>query len=349
MPEHSEILSKVGIVVIGRNEGQRLKTCLESLVSMPSRLVYVDSGSVDGSVALARGMGVEAVELDTSAPFSAARARNAGVQRLRETDPGLPFVQFVDADCEIIDGWLRVALTTLLGRPEIAIVAGWLRERAPEASVYNRIGNIEWSAAGAGEVDSVGGIFMIRCGAFDQAAGFDPSVPAGEEPEFCQRLIRHGWRILRLDRDMAWHDLAMTRFGQWWRRMMRSGYGSMDVAYRFGVARFVRTNLRVRLWTGWLALALGAAAGALAGSGAFAVLAVLLLGIWPVQVLRVALRTWRRGNPLGTSMAYATLVMISFLPQIAGQAMYFSDRLRNRSARLVEYKVPRSRGCERRG
>jgi hypothetical protein len=42
-----------GVVVIGRNEGQRLITCLGS-VSTAAKVVYVDSGSTDGSVQAAR-------------------------------------------------------------------------------------------------------------------------------------------------------------------------------------------------------------------------------------------------------------------------------------------------------
>lgn len=342
-------MSSIGVVVIGRNEGDRLHSCLGSVGVARARVVYVDSDSADGSVALARAMGVEAFELDPSAPLNAARARNAGYRRLRESQSGVRFVQFLDADCEMVGDWLRTAATTLLARAEVAVVAGWLRERSPQASIYNRIGDVEWNFAGAGEVDSVGGIFMIRCEAFNEAGGFDPTVPAGEEPELCQRLTRQGWRILRLEQNMALHDLGMTRFVQWWRRMVRSGYGGMDVAWRFRIAKFVRSSWRARIWAGWLVLTLGIGVGAVAGSGTCAALAAVLVGGWSAQVLRVALRTRRKGYPFATSAAYAGLVMISFLPQIVGQAMYFSDRLRKRAARLVEYKSPRPPGGGRRG
>jgi hypothetical protein len=263
--------------------------------------------------------------------------------------PGVRYVQFLDADCVLVGDWLRTGATTLLARAEVAVVAGWLRERSPQASIYNRIGDVEWNFAGAGEVDSVGGIFMIRCEAFDQAGGFDPTVPAGEEPELCQRLTRQGWRILRLEQAMALHDLGMTRFAQWWNRMVRSGYGGLDVALRFGISKFVRSSRRAWLWTGWLALTLGAGVGAAAGSGTCAALAAVLVGGWAAQVLRVALRTRRKGYPFATCAAYAGLVMISFLPQIVGQAMYFSDRMRKRAARLLEYKSARAPGGGRRG
>ncbi len=39
----------LGVVVIGRNEGERLRRCLESVLGATPGVVYVDSGSSDGS------------------------------------------------------------------------------------------------------------------------------------------------------------------------------------------------------------------------------------------------------------------------------------------------------------
>jgi hypothetical protein len=41
----------VPIVVIGRNEGDRLKRCLRAAMKTATMVVYVDSGSADASVA----------------------------------------------------------------------------------------------------------------------------------------------------------------------------------------------------------------------------------------------------------------------------------------------------------
>ena len=334
------LMTEVGVVVIGRNEGERLRRCLESIDPSAVSIVYVDSGSTDGSVGMARGKGVDVVELDTSIPFCAARARNEGYQRLVGSHPELICIQFIDGDCEIVDDWLTFAVESLLSRPDHAIVTGWLHEKFPENSIYNRMGDLEWNSAGAGEVDTVGGIFMIRRRAFDSVGGFDPTVAAGEEPELCQRLIDRAWQIVRLNRDMAVHDLAMAKFGQWWRRMVRSGYGSMDVAHRFGVPTFRRNNWQVQIWSAWLVVLM--AGGTVAGIAQFSstsLLAFLLIfAAWPAQWLRVAVRTCRKGQTMRISVAYAFFIVIAFLPQIVGQITYFTDRLRNRSFRLIEYK-----------
>lgn len=330
----------IGVVIIGRNEGTRLKRCLESVVG-PGRVVYVDSSSSDDSVAMAKAAGVEVLELDMSTPFSAARARNAGFERLVQRHSEVEFVQFVDGDCEIAQDWLSTAAQELSSRPELAVVAGWLNERFPEASIYNRIGEVEWNFSGAGEVESVGGVFMARRDAFESVGGFDATLTAGEEPELCLRLRKKGWKILRFDHRMAWHDLAMTRFSQWWTRQVRNGYGSADVGGRFGLPKFRRINLRVRGWAIWLialplvGMVIGIAAGAHAG-----LLSVLvLLVIWPAQVVRVALRDAHRVNPRSFALVYAFFIMAAYFPQMVGQAKYFADRLRGRSKRLIEYKA----------
>jgi glycosyltransferase involved in cell wall biosynthesis len=331
----------VGVVIIGRNEGERLRRCFESIVPMTTRIIYVDSGSTDGSVEMARRRGAIVIELDTSIPFCAARARNAGYQKLIESHPQLNYVQFVDGDCEIVGGWLSFATDALLRRPDLAIVAGWLREKFPEISIYNRLGDFEWNSSGTGEVDAVGGIFMIRRQAFDSVGGFDPTVAAGEEPELCQRLIRKGWRLVRLDRDMALHDLAMTRFGQWWKRQVRTGYGGLDVDTRFGLPGYKRITYRARFWSAWPLFVLGISTitGFVMGPVPAVIVALLTVSIWPAQLCRIALRAWHRGNQFTVSVAYAFFTMISFWPQMVGQLLYWNDRLTKRRFRLLEHKT----------
>src|SRR5207253_10942968 len=115
--------------------------CLQSVVGC-GPLVYVDSGSSDGSVAAARAIGAAVVELDMNIPFTAARARNEGFAQLMKIAPASEFVQFVDGDCEIVPGWLERAVATLAGEQRLAVVAGRRRERHPEASAYNRLCDI---------------------------------------------------------------------------------------------------------------------------------------------------------------------------------------------------------------
>src|SRR5262245_15182467 len=214
------------VVVIGRNEGERLRQCVLSLDGSVDALVYVDSGSSDGSVEFARAIGADVVDLDTSHPFTAARARNAGFDRMVTLMPSVEFVQFVDGDCEIAAGWIEAAQLAFAAEARLAAVCGHLRERSPQASIYNRLGDLEWRRA-VGEIDYCGGTFMVRAAAFREVGGFDAGIAAGEEPELCCRLRVAGYRIRRIDQEMATHDLAMTRFPQWWRRSVRGGYGAL--------------------------------------------------------------------------------------------------------------------------
>lgn len=323
---------KVGVVVIGRNEGERLHCCLLSIAGQAEAVVYVDSGSTDGSVALAEGMGVMPIGLDMSQPFSAARARNAGFAALVGYWPTVSFVQFVDGDCELTPGWLPLARDALERRNELAAVAGHLREKSPEVSIYNRLGELEWNFLGSGDVGSVGGIFMVRREAFEKVGGFDPSVPAGEEPELCLRLNKAGWIISRLDTVMAKHDLAMTRFGQWWRRQVRGGYGAIDVANRFKLHRFKKHVMRAKFWSVWPGLVI--LAGFAIGWGA----AAAMFCLWPAQMTRIALLTFRRGQPAHVAIAYAFYTMVSYWPQMQGQFQYMLDKIHDRGSRLIEYK-----------
>ena len=145
-------------MIIGRNEGERLVRCIKSALPQSEAVVYVDSGSTDGSVERARELGAKVVELDRSVPFSASRARNTGFAALREMRQ-LDCVQFVDGDCEILEGWIAAGSGVLNENENFAAVCGRLRERNPDASIYNQICDVEWSVK-SGESEACGGVAM---------------------------------------------------------------------------------------------------------------------------------------------------------------------------------------------
>jgi GT2 family glycosyltransferase len=321
---------RFGAVAIGRNEGERLRCCLTSICGAAA-VVYVDSGSSDGSAQWAREQGAEVVGLDMSLPFTAARARNAGLARLRQIAPGVAFVQFVDGDCELDPRWPPAALAFLEAHPDVAAVAGRRRERYPERSVYNWLCDREWDRP-AGEARELGGDMMLRAEAFEAVGGFRDGLIAGEEPELCVRLRAKGWRIWRLDAEMALHDAAMTRFSQWWRRATRAGYGFAQGAYLHGgppERHWVWESRRAWLWGVWLPLA--------------CLLSGLLFGPWgwaawliyPLQVLR---QTMRNPGPLADRATLAFFQVLARSPEGWGQIRFLRDRLLGRQARLIEYK-----------
>jgi GT2 family glycosyltransferase len=342
MPRNEE-LPALGAVAIGRNEGERLRRCLESLRGQCPTLVYVDSGSQDGSAATARALGVEVVELDPAAPFTAARARNEGFRRLREKWPGIELVQFVDGDCELAPGWMVAAREAILARPEIAVVCGRRRERFRDATVYNRLCDLEWDTP-VGEVEACGGDALMRASAFERVAGFNPLLIAGEEPDLCLRLRRLGYSVLRIDAEMTLHDAAMTRAGQWWRRMIRSGFAAAESLGRNGSTTPRSDKRCVRGAVLWLVVlpvlaALGAVAALSRGSTAGAAIVLLIaVGVVGAQTLRIAAKPSSPGRGAGDALLYAASCMIAKLPQGLGMLRYVQVRIRKLTPRLIEYK-----------
>lgn len=324
----------MGVVVIGRNEGPRLIRCLESVLRLACPVVYADSHSTDGSVAAAQSMGVVVVQLDPSRPMNAARGRKEGINWLLHMHPTVQHVLFLDGDCELDAAFLPAAQAAMLARPEVAVVCGRRRERHPQASVYNRMADLEWNTP-VGERDSCGGDALYRVDVYKQAGGFDESVLAGEEPELCRRINRLGCKILRLDVAMSWHDMGMTRLSQWWRRGVRSGYGALDVRVRFGLPYFNRQLASAWTWgLGWPLLstgfvALAAFRGGLAAGFWIALLACSLLLL---QVLRVARMGHARGLKREDALVYGSLMMLNKWASLAGQSKWVFERVQRRES-----------------
>jgi GT2 family glycosyltransferase len=332
----------LGIVIIGRNEGERLRRCLTSVVERNLPVIYVDSNSSDGSPELASALGAEVVQLDLSRPFTMGRARNTGWTRLEELNSRVRFIQFVDGDCELDAKWLERAFTFIDAHPEVAIVCGRRRERFPDRSIYNRMADIEWNTP-VGEAKYCGGDAMVRVEALRQVGGYNPTLIAGEEPDLCVRIRRHGWKILRIDAEMTLHDMAMTRFGQWWKRCERTGF-----AFAEGVAMHGRPPERhwvhelrsTLIWGLLIPLLIIVLAWPTRGAS------LLLSFAYPLQALRIGRRLRKLGMSAGDARVWGWGCVICRLPNAVGAIRYWVSRLLGRTQTLIEYKqasVPGSR------
>jgi glycosyltransferase involved in cell wall biosynthesis len=334
---HKEISKPLlSVVVIGRNEGPRLQRCLESVNSMESpgglvEITYVDSASTDGSRELAEEMGARVISIQPSRP-TAALGRNAG-WRISSGS----FVLFLDGDTILHPAFVAEAFRNF--GPETAVVFGNRREIHPEASIYNRVLDLDWISP-AGFVDACGGDALMRREALDGVKGYDENLIAGEEPEMCRRMRERGWKILHLDRPMTGHDLAMTQWSQYARRAMRTGYAYAEVS-----ERFQSSSLPF-----WRSEALHNRKHALMQA---VILILCLLGSllwrtpWPVYVLlalflllslRTAMKVVEKTPSFSTRFLYGMHSHLQQIPIYIGQLQYWSDCRRGRRRGLIEYK-----------
>lgn len=323
--------ANVAIVVIGRNEGQRLLCCLASVVRPDRLVVYVDSGSTDGSEAAARAMLAQVIELDMSTPFTAARARNAGWRAAMAMPRDIEWIQFVDGDCEVHPDWVSYAVGYLREHPQAAAVFGQQSERYPLRSIYNQLCAIEWRVA-PGSVKTFAGCVLVRASALTDAGGYREDLIAGEEPELCVRLRQRGWEIHSVALPMTSHDAAMTRFDQWWKRARRAGYAFASGAYLHGAPperHGVRESLSIWLWGAVIPAAVLLSTIWLGPAGLLGAL------IYPLQALRL---WWSSSGAQRERVLQAAFLLLGKFPALLGQLQFLRDRWHGRQSQLIEYK-----------
>jgi glycosyltransferase involved in cell wall biosynthesis len=330
---------RIGIVVIGRNEGERLRACLSSLPrDVP--VVYVDSGSTDDSVALARAQPVTVIELDSRSRFTAARARNAGLAWMAAQAEPPDYVQMVDGDCTIAPEWLARGAAALADNPGLVAVFGRLRERFPDRSLFNRLCDDEWNVP-VGPADACGGNVLWRLVPVVAARGYAEDLIAGEEPDLCLRLRKAGWSVIRIDAEMGTHDAAMTRAGQWWSRARRAGYAFADHVWRHrgdAIPNWRRQCASILVWGLILpaAIVLGVVAwcsGVIPG-----VVPAALLAVYPLQLVRMARRKRAAGADPSFAAAYALFMMASKFAGLTGMAAFLFRTLTQSAPSLIEYR-----------
>lgn len=330
-------MTLIAAIVIGRNEGARLERSLATLQGQVAPLIYVDSGSSDASVAVARAAGAVVVELSPDTPFTAARARAEGMEALQamaKAGSAPEYVQFIDGDCELVSGWLAAGLNAFSADPKLGLVTGWRTEMHPNASIYNALCDYEWHRP-AGEIQTCGGDMLVRAQAYREAGGFRGDVIAAEDDEFCLRLGKAGWGLRRLPLNMTRHDAAMTRFSEWWQRAVRSGHGFAQVGH-LHPEFFVPERRRVWLYAGFLPVL------AIMGAALHPFFSLVVLAIYGLSFVRTAqgLKPGLSRAGLGRRAAFhhAFYLTLSKFPNFIGLLTYHLRRLRGADMRIIEYK-----------
>ena len=329
----NEDLPDLSIVIIGRNEGERLERCILTAQSIngwtPKEVLYVDSGSTDGSRELAAGLGATVLPLPPG-PFTAARARNTGWRRATGE-----VILFLDGDTLLDADFPLAGLASLRQNQKNAAAWGHRREVCPCLSIYVRVLDLDWIYP-PGEALFFGGDVLVRRSALAEVNGFDESLIAGEEPEMCRRMRSLGWHIQHIDVPMTLHDLAITRFSQYWRRSQRAGYAFASVSSRFRntpdpfwAEDASRNRKRGLFWMVSPAIAI--------------LLSLVLLSPWPfvlwlLFLVAMALKTaWQyrwKPAPASTLILYGFHSHLAQIPIFLGQLQFKQDG----SKALMEYK-----------
>jgi GT2 family glycosyltransferase len=231
-----------------------------------------------------------------------------------EREPATVFIQFVD---------------------DVGVACGHVREIHPQATVYNKLCDLEWQKT-PGELTACGGIFMVRAQVFRAVGGFRADVIAGEDDEFCVRVRRAGWKILLLDTAMAGHDAAMKYFNEWCRRAKRTGHAYAQVAaiHSKSQERYFMRDCR-RIWFWGLLLPLIALCLAPFTCG---LSLLVMLGLYALQFSRIYFTGKRRGWSSGDALVYAFFTVLAKFPALAGLLAYHWRKGRGHSLTIMEHK-----------
>jgi cellulose synthase/poly-beta-1,6-N-acetylglucosamine synthase-like glycosyltransferase len=332
----AESAPRVAVVVIGRNEGERLRVCLQSVLSMnyPLHLlevVYVDSQSTDGSVAMARSMGVYTIVLE--GPTTAARGRNAGWMAMTA-----PLILFLDGDTILHPDFVQTGIASL-NDSGTAAVWGNRREIDTASSVYNLLFDWDWETP-PGLTAYFGGDALVRRKVLEITDGYNNDLIAGEEPDLCRRMRGLGYTILHIDVPMTMHDLDMHRFRQYWRRSVRTGfaYAQISSIYARTSDPLWRDVSRRNVVRGlfWILAPMICLALSLWRHTPLPIFAFVFLGA--LAVARSGRGMRHKAVNWELPIAYGMHSHLQQIPILIGQARFWLSHNQRAEPRLIEYK-----------
>lgn len=196
----------ISVIVIGKNEGERLGACLRSvkdaLSVLAHEVIYVDSGSTDGSLSVAERAGARCFLLSEPEP-------TAGLGRLVGTGEARgEYLLFLDGDMQLCPGFCEKALMAMQTRGADGVCG--MRE-----DLYLRDGQLlgrrenYFGCTQERLCPEFGGAIFLSADALARCGGWSGDTVACEEAELHARLLDAGCTILELPIPMIVHTDAI--------------------------------------------------------------------------------------------------------------------------------------------
>jgi hypothetical protein len=170
---------------------------------------------------------------------------------------------------------------------------------------------MEWNEP-PGDVESTGGIMMVRSAAWQRVGGMNPEIKAGEELDFCLRVREAGWRVVRTSEPMASHEIDIAGFSAWWHRAERGGVAYAEGWWRRRTVRDARPVLSALFWGGWVPAASLLFAAPTRG------LSLALLAGYPHMWWRVRRHRLERGDSEHDAGLYALFCVLAKGAELSG-------------------------------
>lgn len=191
--------ARISVVVPTHNDGPWLSECLASIAAQtltPERIVVVDDGSADPSVAERAVAACAQAILIRQPNAGAAAARNRGLAEVETA-----WVAFVDSDDTIAPTSLSTRLALVGDDDRIGAAYTGFVARATDGTVGRsrfREGTGPLDARDLGRPGGVPGglpLHLLRTRAVREVGGLDASLVLKEDFDLLIRLGRAGWRV----------------------------------------------------------------------------------------------------------------------------------------------------------
>jgi glycosyltransferase involved in cell wall biosynthesis len=219
----------VSFIIPVRNDAVGLARCLHSIrracsASISVETIVVDNGSSDGTVAVAQDFGATVVVVPNE-PVAALRNQGAATARGA-------LLAFVDADHELDQHWLTAALDALSDPAVSAAGAPYSLPPAP-TWVQRTYNGLRDHAAGRRVVNWMGsGNLVVRGDVFRAVGGFDTSLEACEDVDFCRRIRETGGALVSDSRLRSVHHGDPATLSGLFRAELWRGRDNLRVSLR---------------------------------------------------------------------------------------------------------------------
>jgi len=215
-----EKIPKVSIIVLNWNNFKDTKECLESLekISYPNHeIIVVDNGSQDGSTRRIQKEFPDYIYIYNDKNLGFGEGTNVGMKYALKR--GTDYVFYINNDMIVDKAFLEPLVQAM--RNERAGLVGpatyhyFQREKIYSAGIHlnfwkTKIKDYKFTGK-LREVDSLGGVFLIKKEVIDKIGYFyEPYFLNLEETDYCFQAKKAGFKIFCEPKSKIWHKVGKT-------------------------------------------------------------------------------------------------------------------------------------------